>query len=102
MDRYLSPKIPRSISPGRVLMHNHVRHTIDMPSGLNGFRAWTSNAVPNDEFKPCHCGWSGLPHFSRVPDTSCLEKLSPSDEKLKEEMKTWSSREAVMVAVTNK
>jgi hypothetical protein len=70
-------------------MHNHVIHTIDTPSGLNGLRAWTDNAVPNDEFKPCHCGWGGLPHFSRVPDAPCLEKLSPSDEKLKEEMKTW-------------
>jgi hypothetical protein len=102
MQRYLSPKIPRSISSGRVLMHNHVRHTIDMPSGLNGFRAWTDNALPSDEFKPCHCGWSGLPHYSRRPDTPCLEKLSPSDEKLKEEMKTWSSRESVLVAFTNK
>jgi hypothetical protein len=35
--------IPRSVSAGRVLMHNHVQHTIGMPCGLNGFRAWTAD-----------------------------------------------------------
>jgi hypothetical protein len=65
-------KTPRRISTGRVLMHNHVRHTIDMTLGRNGFRAWTDNAVSNKQFKPCHCGWSGLTHFCIRPDTPCL------------------------------
>jgi hypothetical protein len=29
--RYLA-KFPQSIPPGQVLMHNHVRHTVDMPA----------------------------------------------------------------------
>jgi hypothetical protein len=33
--------IPRTVPAGRVLAHNHVRHTIDMTQGRNGFRAWT-------------------------------------------------------------
>lgn len=42
MRRYVNDNtVPKSVSVGRVLMHNHVRHSLDMPSGLNGFRAWT-------------------------------------------------------------
>jgi hypothetical protein len=33
--------IPRKVPEGRVLAHNHIRHTIDMLSGINGFRYWT-------------------------------------------------------------
>jgi hypothetical protein len=55
--------VPRRIAPGRVLMHNHVRHTRDMPYGLNGFRAWYENKPPKG-FKKCSCGWSGLPHYA--------------------------------------
>jgi hypothetical protein len=62
--------VPRSIPAGRVLMHNHVQHTIDMPCGLNGFRAWTANK-PLPGFKRCRCGWSGLPHYSLVPNYKC-------------------------------
>jgi hypothetical protein len=54
--------IPKSIGKGRVLMHNHVQHSVDTVCGENGFRAWTDNHVwPN--FKPCDCGWSGLTHY---------------------------------------
>ena len=60
--RYISNGVPRSVSPGRVLMHNHVQHTVDMPVGLNGFRAWT-DASPPPTFEECKCGWSGLPHY---------------------------------------
>jgi hypothetical protein len=74
MIRYLA-KFPQSIPPGQVLMHNHVRHTVDMPLGLNGFRAWTETAPPSDDFKVCQCGWSGLLHYSRRPDTPCLEEI---------------------------
>jgi hypothetical protein len=41
--------IPKRLSEGRVLMHNHVRHTIDFPAGLNGFRFWT-DTEPNPGF----------------------------------------------------
>jgi hypothetical protein len=56
---------PQTVSKGRVLAHNHVRHTVDMHSGRNGFRAWT---WPKEN-KPrgwvrCGCGWSGLPHYA--------------------------------------
>jgi hypothetical protein len=54
-------RVLRSVSPGRVLAHNHVQHTIDMPNGLNGFRYWTwpKGKVP----RRCKCGWAGLPHY---------------------------------------
>jgi hypothetical protein len=56
--------IPRSIPAGRVLAHNHVQHTVDMPHSENGFRCWTwpKDKVPRN-FKRCKCGWSGLPHY---------------------------------------
>ena len=37
---YASLVMPRKISQGRVLAHNRVRHTVDMPNGRNGFRCW--------------------------------------------------------------
>jgi hypothetical protein len=55
--------VPKSVGPGRVLCHNHVQHTVDMPCGLNGFRAWTCDAAEKPQgFVKCGCGWSGLPH----------------------------------------
>jgi hypothetical protein len=56
--------MPRKVPEGRVLAHNLVMHTIDMPHGRNGFRCWTwpKDKVPRD-FKRCKCGWSGLPHY---------------------------------------
>jgi hypothetical protein len=65
--RYLE-QVPRSldeIGRGQVLMHNHVRHTANFPSGVNGFRFWTE-AKPPEGFHPCRCGWSGLPHYSQM------------------------------------
>lgn len=61
---YASFVMPRKISTGRVLAHNRVRHTVDMPNGRNGFRCWTwpQGKVPRN-FKLCKCGWSGLPHY---------------------------------------
>jgi hypothetical protein len=53
--------IPKSIPAGRVLVHNHIRHAVDTPSGINGFRAWTQK--PSDQLGRCNCGWSGLPHY---------------------------------------
>jgi hypothetical protein len=42
-----------------------------MPSGLNGFRAWT-DVKPLTGFRRCNCGWSGLPHYSQVPGYKCV------------------------------
>lgn len=55
--------VPKSVTPGQVLMHNNVLHTVDMPCGLNGFRAWTDDRPP-EHFIECPCGWSGLPHYA--------------------------------------
>jgi hypothetical protein len=62
--------LPKSIGKGRVLMHNHIRHTRTMPCGWNGFRAWTDTKVLPG-FKPCGCGYAGLPHYSLNPDYRC-------------------------------
>jgi len=56
--------IPRRITSGRVLMHNHVKHTPKTPCHYNGFRAWT-DIKPPDGFVECPCGWSGLTHYAR-------------------------------------
>jgi hypothetical protein len=56
-------RVPKSVRRGRVLMHNHVRHSIDMPCGVSGFRAWT-DTTPPPGFVMCPCGWSGLPHYA--------------------------------------
>lgn len=49
-------KPPKRISPGRVLMHNHVI--------FNGFRAWTANK-PYPGFVLCPCGYAGLKHYAK-------------------------------------
>ena len=55
-------EMPRSEPKrGRVLVHNHVMHTVDMYNGENGFRYWTQKASP--DLVRCKCGWSGLPHY---------------------------------------
>jgi hypothetical protein len=77
--RYLL-HIPRKLTPGRVLMHNHVQHTIDMPLGLNGFRAWTALAAPAS-FERCRCKWSGLPHWHlKGTRHTCVKKLFNAEE----------------------
>lgn len=63
-------KVPRKVRDGMVLHHNHVRHTVDMPCGWHGFRAWFTDK-PMSSFKKCGCGWSGLPHYSRSPKYKC-------------------------------
>jgi hypothetical protein len=60
--RYFGFGLPRSKPQrGRVLVHNHVMHTIDMSNGVNGFRCWTQKKAP--DLVQCRCGWSGLPHY---------------------------------------
>jgi hypothetical protein len=58
-------QIPRKVPEGRVLAHNHARHTADMGCGWNGFRWWTwpKEQVPPN-FAPCACGYAGLPHVA--------------------------------------
>jgi hypothetical protein len=57
--------LPKSVSPGRVLAHNHVQHTKFMGHGINGFRCWTwpKEKVPR-HFVKCPCGWACLPHVA--------------------------------------
>lgn len=76
--------VPRSIPAGRILAHNHVQHTIDMPNGVNGFRCWSQRNVPPN-FKRCRCGWSGLPHYRLRGETKrqdaqrdrCIAQVQP-------------------------
>ena len=69
--RYLR-RIPKSVGRGRVLMHNHIRHSIDMPCGVNGFRAWR-DTTPPPGFVKCPCGWSGLPHYAAYSHVEATE-----------------------------
>ena len=52
--------VPRTIPPGRILVHNHVRPRgfPNVGVGQDGFRAWTDIPKPK-EYRPvvCHCGW---------------------------------------------
>jgi hypothetical protein len=57
--RYVT-SIPKKLSKGRVLVHNHVRPAIMI--GLNGFRVWTQK-LDTTQLEPCDCSWSGLPHY---------------------------------------
>jgi hypothetical protein len=60
-------RTPHKLKPGWTLAHNHVRHTIDMGHGRNGFRGWWFTQYVPKDFKACGCGWSGLPHVSANP-----------------------------------
>jgi hypothetical protein len=60
--RYVA-RIPRKMQRG-VLCHNTMCHAIDMPPGLNGFRARFEDKPP-ENFAKCGCGWSGLLHETR-------------------------------------
>jgi hypothetical protein len=56
---YLATR-PRMIPKGRVLVHNHTKHSKVTKVNLNGFRAWYQK--PNETLEPCKCGWARLPH----------------------------------------
>ena len=58
-----------------ILHHNRVRHSVDMPCGLNGFRWWRQDTVLED-FESCQCGYAGLPHYSQSPDYKCEPLLT--------------------------
>lgn len=53
--RYVS-NIPRSLTEGRVLVHNSVAPQRGL--GVNGFRAWTQ--YPDETLIECHCDWAGV------------------------------------------
>ncbi len=74
---YLATK-PRMIPKGRVLVHNHTKHSKVTKVNLNGFRAWYQ--ISNETLEPCNCGWARLPHYvvnrdtaARIIDSSPLE-----------------------------
>ena len=66
----------QSIGKGRALMHDHIRHSLDMPSSENGFRAWTDDRPPLG-FKRYGCGWSGLPHYSVRAEIEVAAMIHP-------------------------
>jgi hypothetical protein len=74
---YLATK-PRMVPAGRVLVHNHTKHSKVTKVNLNGFRAWYQK--PNETLMPCKCGWARLPHYvvnldvaARIIDSTPLE-----------------------------
>jgi hypothetical protein len=75
MMRYVNGgMIPKSVGPGRVLMHNHVRHGIGWGCGINGFRAWTDNKPPAG-FVLCPCGWAVKRHVAAWRDPSHRRRM---------------------------
>lgn len=67
--------VPRTLTKGRVLCHNHVRRCVGMSCGVFGFRWWTERQVP-DGFVRCQCGWTKLPHYRIEGDDVAMEKFA--------------------------
>ena len=65
-DRAYGFRSPQKLPKGRVLVHNHFKHTVDMPDDLNGFRCWTQDMDNRGELVRCGCGWQGVEHYRRV------------------------------------
>jgi hypothetical protein len=53
--RYCYNSLPRTVKPGRFLVHNHVRPVAML--GLNGFRAWTQEGRKG--LVRCRCDFGG-------------------------------------------
>jgi hypothetical protein len=53
---YLRGALPRSLGPGLVLVHNHVKCA--RWSGTRGFRAWTQKP-DKKRLIICRCSWAG-------------------------------------------
>ena len=53
-DRAYGFRSPHKLPKRRVLVHNHVKHTVDMPDDLNGFRCWTQDM--NNSVELVRCG----------------------------------------------
>ena len=65
--RYLSG-MPKSVPPGRIVVHNHVRPPgfPNVPLGFNGFRVWTELEDASERVR-CECEWAPhLPEHYRV------------------------------------
>jgi len=62
-DRAYGFRSPQKLPKGRVLVHNHFKHTVDMPDDLNGFRCWTQDMDNREELVRCGCGWQGVEHY---------------------------------------
>jgi hypothetical protein len=56
-------ELPTRINRGRILIHNHVEHSVNATCGRNGFQAWTQPEPAPQELAGCNCGWAGLPHY---------------------------------------
>ena len=56
---YPGPKFKRR--RGMIVVHNDVRHTVNMGIGMNGFRAWQQRPAANRVV--CRCGWAGIEHY---------------------------------------
>jgi hypothetical protein len=59
---FYSSRLRKQMAKGRVIVHNQIAHTKDMPIGVNGFRCWTQ--LPNPKLLAlCKCGWGDIEHY---------------------------------------
>jgi hypothetical protein len=82
--KYWWKSVPKKIPEGWALGHNQVTHTTDMHPGPNGFRCWFDKLPVPDNMLPCNCGWSGLPHYSIVPNERCWTVVEMYQSQAKE------------------
>jgi hypothetical protein len=68
--------LPKTVSPERVPIHDHVVHGRFWGCGINGFRCWMANK-PLPAFVPCPCGYAGLKHYARKEHLSAYRKSHP-------------------------
>ena len=88
--------LPIEVPSGRVLAHNHIWHHAEMPSGLNGFRFWTSpKGKQPKHFVPCPCGWAGLPHYAARDYVKASGGRCMSDEEF-EKLNGYTIEEAIV------
>jgi hypothetical protein len=66
---YLYEPPPRTIPPGRVLVHNVDSLGPNRLLGSGGFRAWLCDADYDHQTKPCDCGWRGYGPHHRTQNT---------------------------------
>lgn len=61
--RYIN-YIPKTLPAGKILCHGGmIPETPDQKPAVNGFRPWLDDDTQSEEYGPCNCGWSGLPHY---------------------------------------
>ena len=77
-------RIPRKISDGLVMVHNHVQPQNQI--GLNGFRVWLQ---PIDEtLVVCPCKWAGQLHYRIL----ALWKRSGHERAAKKPVRSFAMR----------